>query len=205
MQIPNAKRWERHGLRPELLRAIGPGLVGGLVMVLMWCSSLHASDRTRSISDDSAAFVYGLAKFVTWPESAFDGTDNRFVVVAVGGETVREGLISIQGKQVHSREVVVKGTTPSGGLPPCQLVVVGHDPREGRESILEAVRAQPVLTVSHVAGFARGGGMVSFSSVGRDVDFEINLGAVNEGGLKVSSQLLRQARVVWTGVGCGDD
>jgi len=183
----------------------GAGLAAALVMVWMWCSGLHASDGVGRTPGDTGAFVYGLAKFVTWPGSAFDGTDNRFVVAAVGGETVREGLISIQGKQVHGREVVVKGTTPSGGLPPCQLVVVGHDSREGRESILEAVRAQPVLTVSHAAGFARGGGMVSFSSVGKDVDFEINLEAVHEGGLRISSQLLRQARVVWTGGGCGDD
>ena len=94
---------------------------------------------------------------------------------------------------------------PRGGLPPCQVVFVGLEARQGRKAFLEVLRAQPVLTVSPAAGFARSGGMVGFSSVGKDVDFEINLEAVHEGRLRISSQLLRQARVVWTGGGCGDD
>lgn len=179
--------------------------MAGLVVLFIWCSSPTASDQARERSEGTAAFLYGLAKFVTWPENAFESTEDRFVVGAVGDGAVCETLTTIQGKRVHGREVVVKRVMPSDALPPCHLIFVDQEAAEAGVAVLALAKDHPVLTVSNAAGFAQGGGMIFLDFVGRKIGFEVNLDAVNAGGLRISSQLLKQAQIVWTGIGCGDD
>jgi len=69
--------------------------------------------------------------------------------------------------------------------------------------ILDKVGNRPVLTVSDMDGFAQMGGMVCFKHMackehqaGHGKRFEINISAVERGGLKIRSRLLRLSDIV---------
>jgi hypothetical protein len=53
-----------------------------------------------------------------------------------------------------------------------------------------------VLTVSDIERFAERGGMIALRIVDRKVHFDINVHTVEQAGLKLSSQLLRLAKVI---------
>ena len=64
---------------------------------------------------------------------------------------------------------------------------------------MAAVSDAPVLTVGSVKGFSQRGGMVEFRiTPDARVAFDINLRVVERAGLKMSSQLLKIARIVET-------
>ncbi len=59
-----------------------------------------------------------------------------------------------------------------------------------------SVSGSNVFTVADRAGFARGGGIANFIRANKKIRFEINPSAAKKAGLKVSSRLLRLAKVV---------
>ena len=145
-----------------------------------------------------AAFLYHFAQLVTWPPGA-GKPDGGFVVGVVGRDPF-VGVLEpvVLGRTVRDRPIrVVHAETVSGlGAVP-QIVVVGAEEARGVRRTLAALEGRPILTVSSVPGFAHAGGMIEFRiTPDHRVGFDVNLRAVERAGLRMSSQLLRIARVV---------
>ena len=92
--------------------------------------------------------------------------------------------------RVRGREQLEHDPGPAGGE---RRRVRGHRLPDA----LRALDDAPVLTVSDLKGFAEQGGMIGFriTQDGR-VAFDINLPRVEKTGLRMSSQLLKLARIV---------
>ena len=63
-------------------------------------------------------------------------------------------------------------------------------------AIIERTSRRPILTVGDTDGFARAGVLVNFYLDKTRVRFEVNADAIKVSGLKVSSRLLKLARIV---------
>jgi hypothetical protein len=61
---------------------------------------------------------------------------------------------------------------------------------------VDRTRRLPILTVGDISGFSRDGGIVEFFLQTGKVRFDINLSAARHSRLKISSQLLKVARIV---------
>jgi len=61
------------------------------------------------------------------------------------------------------------------------------------KKILNELRKDPVLTVSDIPHFVQRGGMIRFVPEDNRVRFEVNLGAAQDAGLILSSELLKVA------------
>ena len=82
---------------------------------------------------------------------------------------------------------------------PAHIVFIGFKERAECERSLAALTKSPSLTVSSTSGFAKRGGMIEFRLTGDErVGFDINVHAAGAAGLKMSSQLLKIARLVET-------
>jgi hypothetical protein len=62
--------------------------------------------------------------------------------------------------------------------------------------IFATLKGTNVLTVGEMSQFALNGGMIQFTLIDKQVQFEINLEAASHAGLKISSRLLALARIV---------
>ena len=58
------------------------------------------------------------------------------------------------------------------------------------------VKGWNVLTVGDMDGFSQAGGIINFISVDSKIHFEINVDAAQSVGVKISSQLLKLARII---------
>jgi hypothetical protein len=144
-----------------------------------------------------AAFIYHFTSLVEWPPSP--SPPPALVVAVVGSDTFAATLDTVIGKEMSQKRAIqiVRASTYAGLDVRPHVLFVGADNVADAQRVLKAVEGLPVLTVGDVAGFAKAGGMIGFRLTpdGR-VSFDINLDRATAAHLKLSSQLLKIARVV---------
>lgn len=62
--------------------------------------------------------------------------------------------------------------------------------------LLSNIGSKSVLTVSDIANFTEAGGMIGLIEIEQRIRFDINMVATDRARLKLSSQLLKLARIV---------
>jgi hypothetical protein len=147
-----------------------------------------------------AAFLYHFAQLVVWPEAPNAASESSPVVLAVvGRDPFGDRLEATIGQEtVRGHPIRIDRAARASDLTASpQILFVGASDLVEADRTLAAMHDAPVLTVSALKGFAQHGGMVEFRvTPDARVAFDINLRAVERAGLKMSSQLLKIARVV---------
>jgi hypothetical protein len=133
-----------------------------------------------------AAFLYNFAKFTEWPKLG-----NSLVVCTTDDSPLADALDRIKSKPVQGRLLDVRRAVSD--FKDCQILFVDKASSRRLASVLRAVNAAPVLTVSDLDDFIHSGGMVGLETVDNHVRFEVNLEVTKRAGLKVSAQLLKLA------------
>jgi hypothetical protein len=167
------------------------------VLLVAGVDAARAADPP-SEHEVKAAFLFHFARLTEWPEAAAP-KDQPFVVAIIGedpfGPTLERVLASqtVEGRPLQIRRVATAEAL--GERPHIAFISASHHDEVGR--VLRHFRGQPVLTVSEMEGFGERGGIVNFvvTAEGR-VRFEINVREADASGLKLSSQVLKLARIV---------
>ena len=147
--------------------------------------------------DIKAACIYNFAKFVEWPSKVFQNDSSPLVIGVIGTGRVYDVLEStVSGKTANGRKISVKHFKSSREVKDCQVLVVCSSEERRMDSILSTVSGQPVLTVGEIDHFANNGGIINFYLDNSNVRFEINTNNANHAGLKISSQLLKLAKII---------
>jgi len=143
-----------------------------------------------------AAFIYNFVQFVDWPVGAFEDARSPIVLATVGEDPFQGALDrAIGGKKVGGRPLVVKHFAKGLDVKGCQLIFIPEGQEEQFAVALQTLGNAPVLTVGETEGFAREGGMIRFYEEDNRLRFEINPNAAQKVGLRISSRLLKLARV----------
>lgn len=145
-----------------------------------------------------AAYLYNFAKFVEWPPLPSQHVGTTLDICVVEDKPITAALAAIAGKVVKEREIRIKPNPPLQSLPSCDLLFIGAVKKDELQQILGAlaVSDNAVLTVGDTEGFARQGVMINFYTEKNRILFEINPPAAARAHLKISSALLRIARIV---------
>jgi len=145
-----------------------------------------------------AAFLFNFAKFVEWPDSVFEDARAPIVIGVIGNDPFGADLDqAVKGKIVRDRKLEVR-RMPSleEGETCCHILFISISESKRLKAIFSALRHRNVLTVGDMDGFCRNGGAVGFFLSRNKVRFEINADVVTRSGLKMSSKLLKLARIV---------
>ncbi|MBI2289051.1 MAG: YfiR family protein [Betaproteobacteria bacterium] len=143
-----------------------------------------------------AAFIFNFAKFTEWPTAASGATRGQIVLCAFVGAPYGAALAAIDGKSVQGRIMRVRRGVRPDEIKSCHMMFIAEPEERRIPELLRVVKGSPVLTVGDVDGFAEAGGMIGLINADNRVQFEINNEAAQRANLKISSQLLRLARLV---------
>jgi hypothetical protein len=160
-----------------------------------------------------AFYLYNFLLFTDWPEpnevkgagqkSKLDTREEEVITIGiVGKDPFGEHFIEVEGKIVKGKgkRLVIKrfGSYQKGfELEKCDLLFLSRFQKQKIRDILWHVEGHAVLTVADTDGFLEMGGMVNLVSIKNKIRWEINITPVKQSGLRLSSQLLRNAvRVV---------
>jgi hypothetical protein len=140
-----------------------------------------------------AAFLLNFCKYVSWPSAAFDSANDPIIVCVLGESPIRESIDTITGKLVQGHALEIRFVSDPEDLSPCHLLFVGDLPDSTLYDIIARITGTPILTVSDRSNFVKHGGMIDLVKSGNRIRFLINPAAVENAGLKMSSQLLKLA------------
>jgi YfiR/HmsC-like len=141
------------------------------------------------------AISYRVTKFVSWPATAQARGDFRFCVYR--GDPLDETLDDLSGRAVGNRQIEVAIVDqPGRAREACDLLFIPDEEFRDVAPILRALDGAPVLTVSDAPGFAASGGIIELENRNNKVAFVINIGASEDAGFQISSQLLQMAELV---------
>ncbi|MFC1735784.1 YfiR family protein [Candidatus Hydrogenedentota bacterium] len=180
-------------------------LVCVTIHILGWLtcvSSVQAAQTSYEEYEVKAAFLFNFAKYVEWPEKAF--ADERDpIIVGVLGENPFKGRLEqiAKGKTIGERELVIRIFKRVQDIKKCHILFIGASERNNMTEILKTLEEGHILAVGETKEFALQGGIIGFTKEENKIRFEINADAAERAGLKISSKLLKLARIVKNGKG----
>ena len=168
-----------------------------LLSVAYHVTSIHAQGMTKPTEYQvKAAFLHNFAKFVEWPGKANPKTKRTIIFGVLGESPINAALESFKNRLVLCCKTVIKHFKKPEDVTFCHVLFISSSDERRLEKILKTLKGSNTLTVGDVKGFAQLGGIINFTIVENKVRFEINVKAAEEAGLKISSKLLRLARIV---------
>jgi hypothetical protein len=147
-----------------------------------------------------AAFLLNFARLVKWPADAFSDARSPLTVGLLSSAPSSEQLRKfLEGKSVGSRKVNTRWIESGEEVGEFHMVFVSASSGARAGEVADATRGGPVLLVGESDGFANDGDAINFFTDGNKIRFEINPKAAEAAGLRVSSRLLRVAKIVSDG------
>lgn len=147
-----------------------------------------------------AAFLFNFAKFVEWPQASFSGPQAPLAICVMGRDPFGATLDDlVRGEQVNDRPLGVKRIESPAEAGSCHILFVSPSERGRFGGVLGAMDTTRTLTVGDAPGFLQAGGHVRFFVEGNRVRFEIDADKTDVAQFKVSSKLMRVARVMRLG------
>jgi hypothetical protein len=166
-------------------------------MVLAWGLAVDVHAQRPPEYQVKAAYLYGFGRFVEWPGSAPAAAGKAFVVCVLGDDPFGRWLDDVAaGAVMKEKPVNVRRISQIEESEPCHTLFISASEDVRMKEIFAALGKRPVLTVSDAPQFARRGGMIGFQLDGNRVRFAVNLGAAQEAGLQLNSELLRVAATI---------
>jgi hypothetical protein len=172
-------------------------IVGAVCVVAGGIPNAQAGSSPPGEYEVKAAFLYNFAKFVEWPAEAFDDADAPLTIGVLGedpfGDTLEQ---TVKGKTANGRKLAIRRFHKVRDLQPCHILFISSSEKRHLSEILDRLKGSSVLTVGEVEGFAKRGGVINFFVEDNRIRFEVNVDAAKRAKLKMSSKLLRLARIV---------
>jgi hypothetical protein len=166
-------------------------------ILFSWAAAHAGPDKEHRVK---AVFLFNFAQFVEWPPSAFAGPKDSLVVGILGDDPFDDFLDEVvKGESVRDRPIVVKRFKRLEDIKECHVLFIGADEAQRLDGQLASLKDRKILTVGESRDFLAHGGMIRFVEEDGRVRFKINLEAVQEADLSVSSKLLRLAQATVPG------
>ncbi|MBA7634777.1 hypothetical protein ES703_42369 [subsurface metagenome] len=173
-------------------------VMAAMVLCLLGIATTDIGAQPPAISeyDVKVAFLYKFAKFVEWPAESFSGAGKTLRLCVADTDLTDDVFETVKSSTVRGRELVIKECRGPEDLESCHILFVTRSREQDLAEIMAAATHYHVLTIGETEGFTELGGIINFIMVEKKVRFEINVDAARRAGLKISSKLLRLAKIV---------
>jgi hypothetical protein len=143
-----------------------------------------------------AAFLSKFPQFVEWPAEMWRTRTRLEICVARPNPFSSTLTDLVSGESLGGHPFAVRDVDSDEPLAPCQVLFIAGPATSTSRTMLRRTAGQPVLTVGDRPDFLNDGGVIALQVVDGRVRFDVNAEAAERNGLRLSSQLLRLARVV---------
>jgi hypothetical protein len=166
-----------------------------LLFTVVLALSVNAAAAELSEYDIKSAMLYNFTNFIEWPDGSLDKKDTLSVCIA-SDNSLNRFFYRLNGKPYKNRTIVVRPIREPGSTTGCNLLFIDTSEANQLSAYLRMAQRNSILTVSDIDEFAAQGGIIGFIEQEGKVRFEINLDAAHQSRIKISSQLLKLARIV---------
>lgn len=173
------------------------GLVFALVVALAAAWPAHGAERVAGEYEIKAAFLYSVAQYIEWPADAVAEPGDAFVIGVLGDDPFGDALDDIaRDRTIQGKRIVVRRFATVEEYTPCHVLFVARSALEDLPALLKRLEGSHVLLAGDTEGLVQRGIVLNFFIEKSKVRFEINVDAATRMALKISSKLLRLAKIV---------
>jgi len=187
-----------------------------MIMFMAWCTpgvADHHVDAAK-VAKVKAAFTYNFIKYTTWPKAAFAESDSPIVIGLLGRSPVDEVLEKIvAGKRLNGRPFTcvrieppdVEGLSEDqrraaidrcvAQISPCHVLYMTKTDTERTKEILTHIDRKHLLIIGDTPQWVQRGAMLAMGMEKGRIVFYANMANIQATDLKISSKLLRLARL----------
>jgi hypothetical protein len=168
-----------------------------VIMIVVLCGAqyVHADLQTHPEYEVKAAFIYNFLNLIDWPiDQELNDTINLCVV---GKNQFGTTLENVDYSVIGNKTLVVKYVQSFQDIGDSNVVFVSSSEKRRLKQIHQTLTDTNVLTIGDTKGFAQQGVIINFYIKDDNVHFEVNMDAAKRAGLKISSKLLRLAKIVY--------
>ena len=172
------------------------------LVIVACCFLMNARPLRGEPNDDTSypvklGFLYQLTLYVQWPSGSFKSATAPLVVCVIGHDPFDSDLEEeFENHTVEKHPVVIRRAKGIDNLGSCHVVFVPAPESKQSAKVIASLQGSPVLTVGETPGFAERGGLINFTVLQNRLHFEINLDAVRQTSLTISSRVLALAKIV---------
>jgi hypothetical protein len=169
-----------------------------LISVLCGGAVLPAQQPSKpSEYQVKAAYLYNFGKFVDWSATNATDKDDSFSICVLGQDPFGAALdATLAGQTVGGHKAIAKRISGPDDAVACRILFISSSEDNRLKDILPVLNRLGILTVSDIPQFSQRGGMIQFVTAENRIRFEVNLKAVEDAGLTLSSELLKVAVTV---------
>lgn len=160
-----------------------------LILLFVFISSLNGYES----EDKLKVVILGkIANYIKWK----DKDSEQFVITVLNNHY--ENLFNeiLDGKKIKKKDIQIKYIDNINQLSDTDILYIPVSQTSKLVSILDKTQGKNILTVSGIRGFAEKGGIVQIYFVSQKVKLKVNLDIAKKESLKISSSLLRIAKIV---------
>jgi hypothetical protein len=167
-----------------------------MLAITLAIAGIARADDSPTEYKVKAAFIYNFSQFIEWPDTAFENNDAPFIVAVVGTNPFH-GLLdrAFAGKRIGARRAVVQHFDSIDQVGPCQILFIPATSDDSLTQLIKKIQDRPILTIGENENLPSLGGCCRFFTEDDRIHFEINLDAAEAAHLKISSKLLKLARI----------
>ncbi len=133
-----------------------------------------------------------VSKFIKWQ----DKENDKFTITVLDNPYGDLFNTIFDDKKIKKKEIDIIYIDSINKLSDSDVLYIPNSQAKTLPEILEKIKNKNILTVSNIRGFAEKGGIIQIYFVSQKVKLKINLDVANEEKLKISSSLLRIAKIV---------
>ena len=170
-------------------------LIAATTAVMLAAAIVGASEPAPSVEYAvKAAFLLNFARLVEWPSGA--EPVGAVSIAVLGADPFGASLEhAVGGKRVGRQLVRVSRAREAAEVASHTVLFVAASEMPEWARIRQELAGRPVLTVGDAPGFVERGGMIAFYLEENRVRFEVDPGALEANGLRLSSRVLALARI----------
>lgn len=144
-----------------------------------------------------AAYIFHFLQFIEWPDSTFANENSPIVLAVLGKDPFGKILDeTINSEKIGKRAIILKRIESVSEIGSCHVLYISSSEENKYKNILKHIGISPVLTISDIINFGLAGGDINFYIEENKVRFAINVQGVKESDLRISSKLLRLAKII---------
>lgn len=182
----------------RLARVVRVGGAALIVLAALVCARVApAAERVAGEYEIKAAFLYNFAQYIEWPTDGVPDSDGAFIIGILGENPFGDAFdVIARNKTIHGKRIVVRRFATVEDYTPCHILFVSASAVDKLPALLERVKGSHVLLAGDSEGLAEQGVVINFFIEKSKVRFEINVDAATRMELKISSKLLRLAKII---------
>ena len=176
-----------------------------VICTVMLCSSVNAVSSVAKQTKLTAAVIYQISRFVSWPESKSDLQDGELLICVLGKD--RTGLLpqlqhftsrkskgrSIKVQSLETRDDLLNQESVAGG---CQILFSMNGEWDELSDVDIRLMSKKTLLIGKTRDFLKGGGMLALILVKSKINIVINPDALEGSDVKLESRLRALAKTL---------